>query len=179
MEISTDFRSRQGDLTALFARTFTASEGPEEGALIEAFVADLFATTPEQDLRVFTALDGTTPIGSICFTPLRFEDDTRRVALLSPVAVATQAQGKGVGQALLRHGLEALRREGVDVAITYGDPAFYGKVGFRPITEEDARPPLPLSHPEGWIGQSLTDAPLTPLQGPSRCVAALDSPDLW
>ena len=67
----------------------------------------------------------------------------------------------------------------MDVAVTYGDPAFYGKVGFAPITEDQVRPPCTLSFPHGWLGQSLTGRPLAPLKGPSRCVAALDKPEYW
>ncbi|NBS12731.1 MAG: GNAT family N-acetyltransferase, partial [Gammaproteobacteria bacterium] len=28
-----------------------------------------------------------------------------------------------------------LRREGADIAVTYGDPAFYGRVGFHAVSE--------------------------------------------
>ena len=179
MDVVSEHASRQAALVALFQEVFSASEGAEEGAAIGAFVARLLNETPAQDLRVFTALDGGRPVGCICFSRLDYPEDPRRVMLLSPVAVATAAQGRGVGQALIRHGLEALRAEGVDVAITYGDPAFYGKVGFHPITEAEARPPMPLSQPQGWIGQALTGAELTPLRGPSHCVTALNDPGLW
>jgi predicted N-acetyltransferase YhbS len=179
MEIVGEYESRQPALVALFEEAFSASDGPEEGAAVGAFVARLLGETPIEDLRVFTALDDGRPVGCICFSRLDYPEDPRRVMLLSPVAVATAAQGRGVGQALIRHGLEALRAEGVDVAITYGDPAFYGKVGFHPITEAEARPPMPLSQPEGWIGQALTGAELAPLRGPSHCVTALNDPGLW
>lgn len=170
---------RPDDLVALFGATFTASEGAEEGAVIGAFVDALMTTTPADDLRVFTARDGAALIGGAVFTRLRFGDDPRRVMILSPMAVATDRQGKCVGQALLQDALGALRAEGVAVAITYGDPAFYGHVGFQPLNKGMAPAPLPLSHPHGWIGQSLTDAPLTPLPGPCFCVPALNNPDLW
>lgn len=179
MEFSTRYQARHKELVALFQATFTDAEGAEEGALIAGFVDRLLGETPAEDLRVFTALAGGTPIASICFSRLDYPQDPRRAMLLSPVAVATAEQGKGVGQALIRHGLDALRAEGVAVAITYGDPAFYGRVGFRPITEDQARAPHPLSHLEGWIGQSLNDAPFTPLSGPVRCVEALNVPELW
>ncbi len=179
MDVTTDYALRIMPLVALVRQSFTDTAGAEEGALVGGFVETLLTETPSQDLRVFTALDGNDPIGCICFSRLNYPQDPRRVMLLSPVAVATAAQGKGVGQALIRHGLTALRAEGVDVAITYGDPAYYGKLGFRPIAEDDARPPLPLSQPRGWIGQSLSDSPFTPLKGPSHCVAALDEPTLW
>ena len=93
--------------------------------------------------------------------------------------MATAHQGKGIGQRLIAHGLDALRQEGVDIAVTYGDPAFYGRVGFKPVSEADLPAPQPLNQPQGWIAQSLTDAPLTPLAGPAACVPAFDDPALW
>ena len=69
--------------------------------------------------------------------------------------------------------------EGVVITVTYGDPAFYGRVGFKPITQTDAPAPFALRHSEGWLGQTLTDAVLTPLRGPARCVPALDDPVFW
>jgi predicted N-acetyltransferase YhbS len=163
----------------LFAATFTASEGAEEGALIGDLVRNLLSGTPRQDLYVFNAQDHGEIIGGAVFSRLTYSDDPRSVFILSPMAVATDRHGQGIGQALLKHALDVLRDDGVDVAITYGDPAFYGKVGFLPIDEEAAAAPLPLSFPEGWIGQSLTDKPFHALKGKCACVAALDDPAIW
>jgi putative acetyltransferase len=99
--------------------------------------------------------------------------------MMAPVAVATAHQSKGIGRRLITHALDALRQEGVDIAVTYGDPAFYGRVGFEPVSEADLPAPQPLNQPQGWIAQSLTDEPLTPLSGPAACVAAFDDPALW
>ncbi len=41
----------------------------------------------------------------------------------SPATVATGRQGQGVGRRLIAHGLGARPRDGVDTALTYGDPA--------------------------------------------------------
>lgn len=179
MDITTGFAGREQTLVDLFAATFTASDGAVEGELVGTVVRGLFADTAEGDIRVFCAEDGGQVIGAAIFTRLIFSQDPRSVVLLSPMAVATGRQGQGVGRALLAHALEALRCEGVEVAVTYGDPAYYARVGFVPITEEQARPPLPLSHPHGWIGQSLTDGHMPNLRGASTCVPALDRPDVW
>ena len=178
MNFTSDYKPRSAAITALFTESFTASEGAEEGALIGALVRDML-DTPEDDLAVFLSLDADWLTGGICFSRLSFPRDPRRVFLLSPVAVATADPGKGVGQALLRHGLQTLKARGVDVAVTYGDPTYYGKVGFRPVTTDSVAPPQPLTQPEGWLVQSLDGAPLAPLQGPSTCVAALNDPGYW
>ena len=179
MEFSNRPQGREEDIIALFTATFTASEGTEEGALIGALARNLLIGTAEKDLFVFTAEEDDTMIGSIVFSRLTYEGDDRTVFVLGPVAVATDRQGKGIGQGLLNHGLASLRHAGVDIAVTYGDPNYYAKVGFMPLSEAKAHAPFPWKHPEGWLGQSLTDRAMTPLKGPSRCVEALNDPLFW
>lgn len=179
MDISTDCDSRAAEIAAFFAATFAASDGAEEGALIGALAERLIGQTPARDLRVFTARDGGALVGAIVFSRLSYAGDGRSVYLLGPVAVATDRQGQGIGQWLIARGLDALRREGADIAVTYGDPAFYGRVGFVPVSEADMPAPQPLQQPRGWLAQSLTQAPLSPLAGPVRCVPAFDDPAYW
>jgi len=179
MIFTTGSAGREKALVDLFATTFTASEGADGGRLIGNVVRDLLARTPADDIRVFCAEADGEILGAAIFTRLTYPDDPHRAVLLSPMAVATDHQRRGIGCALIAHALDALRAEGVQIAMTYGDPAYYGQVGFHPITEDQARAPLPLSMPQGWIAQSLTGPPMPTLRGPSTCVRALDREDLW
>lgn len=179
MEFSTETQTHAAAISGLFKATFAVSEGPDEGALVGALATRLIRETPTDDLRVVSVWDGGALLGAIIFTRLNFPNDPRKVFMLSPVAVATVHQGKGVGRQLITYGLDLLRKESVDIAVTYGDPAYYGRVGFRAVAEEDLPAPQPLGMPQGWIAQSLTDAPLTPLKGPSHCVSAFNDPALW
>lgn len=179
MEVLTGHKGREAEIIDLFTSTFTASEGEEEGVLIGELVRNLLGGTAPEDLFVFTAEEDGAIIGGIVFSRLRYEQDQRAVFVLAPVAVAPIQQGKGIGQRLLSHGLAALRSAGVDIAMTYGDPNYYRKVGFLPISEADAAAPVPLNHPEGWLAQSLTDRAMAPLKGPSSCVEALNNPVFW
>lgn len=79
----------------------------------------------------------------------------QRAFILSPVAVSTDVQGKGVGQALIRYGLDHLKSLGVELVFTYGDPGYYSKVGFEQITEAIVKAPWPLSQPIGWLALAL------------------------
>jgi len=135
--------------------------------------------TPAPDIRVFRAEEAGRVIGAAIFTRLVYPGQAPSVMLLSPMAVAPDRQGRGVGQALLRHALDALRAEGVAVVLTYGDPGYYRRVGFAPVTAASVPPPLPLSIPEGWLGQSLTGAAMPALSGPPVCAEALDRADIW
>ena len=183
MKVSAHRPGRESVIVDLFRETFAASEGASEGASIGALVRDLLECTPAGDVRVFVAEDEAaedgTPTAVAIFTRLSYVQDDRTVFLLSPLAVATARQGLGIGQELLGQALEALRSDGVDVVVTYGDPAFYGKVGFAPLSQDTAQPPLPLSRPEGWLGRALNADGFAPLAGPSTCVMALRDPHLW
>jgi len=165
-------------IVELFTSVFADSEGENEGVLIGRLASELFQSTSEHDLFNFVADDNGHVIGSIFFTRLNFENDIE-VFILAPVAVHTDYQGKGIGQALINYGLTELKGRGISVAITYGDPGFYEKVGFRQISHETIKAPFELSHPEGWLGQSLADNAIEGLAGNCRCVEALANPVYW
>lgn len=179
MELFSGHIGREKEISGLFSATFTASEGADEGKIIGELAKNLIETTPNEDLFVFSGYDDQSLIGSILFSRLTYEQDDHTVFILSPVAIRTDQQKKGMGQKLIAFGLNELRQKGIDIALTYGDPNFYSKVGFHPITEEFAQAPLELSYPHGWLGQSLSGEDMEPLAGPSCCVKALNKPELW
>ena len=117
-------------------------------------------------------------IGAIFFTRLRF-DEPIETYMLAPVAVSIAHQGRGVGQALIRFGLQELKSRSATVAVTYGDPGFYAKVGFQALSEDVIQASLPLSMPEGWLGLSLTEEPIPILSSRPACVQEFDNPDYW
>ncbi|WP_322891160.1 MULTISPECIES: N-acetyltransferase [unclassified Yoonia] len=166
-------------LSALVATTFAASEGAEEGAMVGGLAARLLATTPPKDLHAFCAWDGPDMIAASIFSRLSYADDPCDVFILSPMAVAAARQKQGIGQQLILHGLAQLRAVGAAVAVTYGDPAFYGRTGFVAVAPDDLAAPFALQFPHGWVAQSLTPAPLPKLAGPVSCVPALNDPGYW
>lgn len=52
--------------------------------------------------------------------------------LLGPVAVLPGLQRRGLGSALVRAGMDELRKLGAKGCVLVGDPAFYTRLGFRP-----------------------------------------------
>ena len=176
-----EYPARQKDpaLVALFQHCFAASEGPAEGATIAAFVTNMLETSAQGTLALYVARAQGELIGCAIFSQLELPGDPRKAVILSPMAIASEHQGRGIGQALLRFALDDLRQKGTDIAMTYGDPAFYGKTGFAPVSEQNVPAPLPLSFPQGWIGQSLTGMPIGQIRGPVKTVPALEDPKLW
>ena len=178
MKVSAYKNSDKSEIQQLFTKTFSDSEGHSEGALIGQLVLDLMNETGPYDIFGFVATENEKIIGSIFFTRLSF-DAPVEAFLLSPVAVQTNHQGRGVGQRLIHFGIDRLKEKGVKLVFTYGDPNFYSKVGFRLISEDTAKAPFELSQPEGWLCQSLDDGEIEPLSGISRCVKAFNNPEYW
>jgi len=165
-------------IVLLFASVFAASEGESEGALISQLAKEMFEKSDEHDLFNCVAEDYGQIIGSVFFSRLAF-DSGIEAFILAPVAVHSDHQGKGIGQALINFGLKELKDRGVSIALTYGDPRFYSRVGFRHISHETVRAPFELSQPEGWLGQSLVGNSMETLSGRCTCVEALCNPAYW
>jgi predicted N-acetyltransferase YhbS len=173
------FNKDQADeIKSLFQSVFTDSEGSNEGQLIGDLAYNLQATTPVNDIFGFIAKDQDTIVGCIFFTRIQFETNVKAF-ILSPVAVATDYQKQGVGQKLIRFGIAQLKAKKIELLFTYGDPKYYSKVGFNPISENIIKAPLKLTYPEGWLAQSLTNNPISPIHGKSQCVEALTKQEYW
>lgn len=172
---------KHNDLSAiesLFISVFTRLEGETEGALIGNLSRELIACTDERDLYGFVAVDKNQIIGSIFFTRLTFETNVE-VFILSPVAVHSDFQNMGIGHRLINYGIGTVKGKGVKIVVTYGDPRFYTKVGFRHLPQDIIRSPFKLSQPEGWLGQALTGYIIEAIPGRCSCVEALNNPAYW
>jgi len=78
-------------------------------------------------------------VGHVAFSPVTIDGRTCDWYGIGPLAVRPDRQRKGVGQALMRTGLERIRERDARGCVLVGDPAFYGRFGFT------ARPELRLA----------------------------------
>ena len=170
--------TQQQDVSLLFKSAFTASEGKVECELIGNLASQLASAIDNLNIICIGAYENEKIIGSIFFTRLMF-DEPIMVYMLAPVAVDTGYQGMGIGQALIMHGLNILKSRSVSIVITYGDPSFYSRVGFEPLSENIIKAPIRLSMPDGWLGQSLTRKPIPTIKDRPRCVNEFNDPVYW
>ena len=178
MKISKFNSSLSKEVIELFINVFSASENEEEGHIIGNLVSNIIETTEPQDLIGFVASSSDIVIGGIFFS--RFIVPNNQTAfMLSPMAIATNEQGKSIGQKLISHGLSHLKSMNTDLVFTYGDPNYYCKLGFKPISENIVSAPFKLSQPEGWLAQSLDGRAINPMQGATTCVEAFNDPTIW
>ena len=121
-------------------------ESPDHDAAVQALIAESFG--PERTKRtVYRFRQGRAPIADLAFVALIEEEDgaDRLVAslnfwevsapggplpLLGPLAVLPDLRGRGVGRALIGHGLAAARNAGWPAVLIVGDPGYYAPYGF-------------------------------------------------
>ncbi|MEU7097291.1 N-acetyltransferase [Streptomyces longwoodensis] len=117
-------------------------------------VADLVDTlrgtlTPEDGLSLVAERDGQV-VGHVMFTRSLLDAPRRLVdvQVLSPLAVRPELQQRGIGSALVRHGLGVLAGRGVPLVFLEGDPGYYTRFGFVPGGDLGFRKPS-LRIPDG------------------------------
>ncbi len=96
-----------------------------EGALVDALRAASALTLS------LVAEDGGALIGHVAFSPVTIAGAAGGWFGLGPVSVLPARQGEGIGGALIREGLARLKRDGGEGCVVLGDPAYYGRFGFR------------------------------------------------
>lgn len=120
-------------------------ETPADTAAIRAVLRGAFGRDAEADLveRLRTAGDlvlaliaeseAKGVLGYVAFARLALQagDLSDHAAGLAPLAVVPEHQRCGIGTALVRQGLAALKKRGERLVFVLGDPAHYTRFGFR------------------------------------------------
>ncbi len=122
-------------------------ENPEDAATIHAVTAAAFLPVPYSDhseqhivdaLRAAGALEislvaemSGTIVGHIALSPVTISDGTSAWFGLGPISVVPEHQGKGVGSTLMHKALALLRSQQANGCVLLGDPAYYGRFGFK------------------------------------------------
>lgn len=70
-------------------------------------------------------------VGQVTFSAVTIAGGAPNWFGLGPLSVVPSWQGQGVGTALVWTGLRALRQQGAAGCVVLGEPAYYGRFGFR------------------------------------------------
>ena len=118
-------------------------ERSADAAAIRAVLEAAFPQSVEADLvdklrlacaeRVsLVAVEDDRVVGHILFTPATIERPAGPLAGygLAPMAVLPEFQNRGIGSALVRAGIERLRRSRCPFVIVLGHPEYYPRFGF-------------------------------------------------
>jgi putative acetyltransferase len=100
------------------------------GSLLEAELVDNLQAEGDAVRSLVAWCEGEV-VGHVMFSRLRaLESRGLRATALAPLGVLPKQQRRGFGTALVRDGLERLKREGEDLVLVVGDPNYYGRFGF-------------------------------------------------
>ncbi len=121
-------------------------------------------------------------VGHILFTKVRISgEDNISAAILAPLAIIPDEQGKGIGGQLIKHGLKMLSEAGFEVVFVLGHPGYYPRYGFQPAGALglEAPYPIPDKHSDAWMVQELRSGVLDRLKGKVICADELNKPEHW
>lgn len=69
-------------------------------------------------------------VGHAAFSPVMIDGQAGRWFGLGPVSVEPADRRRGIGEALIREGLQRLRTAGAEGCVVLGDPSYYQRFGF-------------------------------------------------
>lgn len=117
-------------------------------------------------------------VGHVVFTICDIAEQKAKVGLLGPVAVTPDIQKQGIGSMLIQEGFKKLQSKGIQRVCVLGDPAYYGRFGFK--SDMSILPPyeLPEEWQMGWQFVSLDENSSAP-KGNLSVPEPWREPSLW
>jgi putative acetyltransferase len=160
-----------GDHQAIRDVVARAFDDETVAALVDRLRADGVVVTS------LVAVEDGRVVGHILFseTPIDIEKGVVEGATLSPLAVAPERQGEGIGSALARRGIEVCRERGKSVLIVLGHPTYYPRFGFSAEVARRVRSKYSDKGP-AYMAMELTPGALA-TGGTARVPAAFDLVD--
>ena len=118
------------------------------------------------------SFDGDALVAHVLFSLCTTEGQHQTGSLLGPLGVLPSHQRQGLGDTLVRNGLNRLEKSGVSQVFVLGDPGYYQRFGFSPERHMLAPYPLPVEYGDAW--QSMPLASRAPL-----LAGQLSVPEPW
>ncbi len=161
-----------------FKKVFTKSEGKKEGNIVSNLSFKLAKSIDEKNVIGIEGKIKNKIIAYIFLTKLSFKEDCL-VYLLAPVAVDSKIQKKGMGKKIIRYGINYLKQNKVDILMTYGDPNYYSKLGFKKTKISLIPAPFKLSQPIGWLINKISSKKIPTFKKKPLCVLPFRNRKLW
>ena len=122
-------QERPEDAATIRALTDAAFKGMPFSDQTEAKVIDALREAGALTLSL-VATEAGEIIGHVAFSPVKINGEAGDWYGLGPVSVWPDRQRTGIGQALIREGLQRLKTIGAGGCVLLGDPAYYCRFGF-------------------------------------------------
>jgi putative acetyltransferase len=168
----------QSAVRELFYETFAHSEGADEGRIISDLASELARQMSQSHTLFYGLSDTNDALIAGAFTSSLTNDREINAKIMAPVAVHPDAQGHGLSRQLIEQIIDTESKYS-DLLVTYGDPNFYRRFGFRTISTAVVKPPYEIEYPEGWLAVHYTNKSESELAGQYNCVEAFRDERLW
>ncbi len=125
-------RERAGDAPFIHELTRAAFEDAPHASHTEAQIVDALREAGALTVSLVAEVDGRL-VGHVAVSPVEVDDAVEAGLFgLGPISVLSEHRRCGVGSALMRAALDALRALDASGCVLLGDPAFYARFGFEP-----------------------------------------------
>jgi putative acetyltransferase len=121
---------RPEDADSIHAVTIAAFMDAPHTSHTEQFVVRELRRAGQLAVSLVAALGGQV-VGHVAISPVTISDGTGDWFGLGPVSVVPRYQRRGLGSRLVRDALVRLRAAGGRGCVLVGEPAYYGRFGFR------------------------------------------------
>lgn len=118
------------DAQAIEAVTACAFRNAPHTSHTEQHIVNALRRAGKLGISLVAEVDGSV-IGHVAISPVSISDGVSGWFGLGPVSVLPQHQRRGVGSQLIREALRLLRDAGACGCVVLGEPAYYGRFGFR------------------------------------------------
>lgn len=119
-----------GDTAAIDAVTVAAFRDAPHTSHTEQFIVAALRKAAMLTVSLVAEASGTI-VGHVAVSPVTISDGAADWYGLGPISVLPGFQDRGVGSSLMRAVLNALRARGAAGCVLVGEPAYYGRFGFR------------------------------------------------
>ncbi len=165
------------DLAAVLDVERRAFGGDDEADLVAALMGDRSA----RPVLSLLAFKGDAAVGHVLFTAVTVSgaDPAPAAAILAPLAVVPEAQGRGIGTRLVERGLAELSRSGVALVFVLGHPGYYPRFGFEPAGRLGLQAPYPIApeNADAWMVRALREDVTGSARGQIACADTLARPE--
>lgn len=160
--------------------TYLSAFPADENELVSKLAIELLSEESKPETFALVAEVNEKLVAHVAFSLVKIENnDDVQGYILAPLAVSSAYQKQGIGSALIERGMQLLAEKGVNILFVYGDPAYYGRFGFRADAAEPFVPAYPLQYSFGWQAIMLNSFDIKDKSVSIVCVDALNDPRLW
>ena len=118
------------DIEAISHLTEVAFRNEVHSSHTEHFIVNALRRTGQLSISQVAA-EHDEILGHVAISPVSISSGVTGWYGLGPISVRPDRQGKGIGSALMRAALQQLRQQGAAGCVVLGDPAYYGRFGFK------------------------------------------------